>query len=312
MMLTEQATRDTYRMEANRSELVERILRVNRTDGISEPLKGFFLNRVSRSRRLHSVTQPSFCVVAQGSKAVFLGDERYQYDAAHYLLVTAELPVISQVIDASPQQPYLSFRIELDPVLVGTILMETGHAAVQGNAGVRAIDVSMVDATLLDAMVRLIRLLDTPAEASFMKPLILREIIYRLLQSEQGDRLRHIAVVGGQNHRMVRAIERLRRSFDQPLRIEEVANELGMSVSSFHQHFKAVTAMTPLQFQKQLQLQEARRLMLGEDLDATTAGFRVGYNDAAHFSREYKRLFGLPPMRDVERLRAAAPESAHH
>ncbi|MEZ4709582.1 MAG: AraC family transcriptional regulator [Caldilineaceae bacterium] len=307
-----QRKRDEYRMEANRAELVERILRANRADGSIEPLHGLFLNRVSATRRLHSVTNPSFCVIAQGSKAIFLGDERYQYDPAHYLLVTAELPVISQVIDASPQQPYLSFRIELDPILVGTILVETGHSSPQNGVGVRAIDVSALDATLLDAMVRLIRLLDTPAEAPFMAPLITREIVYRLLQGEQGERLRHIAVLGGQHHRMVKAIERLRRNFDQPLRMEEVAGELGMSVSSFHHHFKAVTAMTPLQFQKQLQLQEARRLMLGEDLDATSAGFRVGYNDAAHFNREYKRLFGEPPMRDVARLRTVIHEAVDH
>jgi AraC-like DNA-binding protein len=307
-----QHEREAYAMAANRAELVERILRANRADGAIEPLKGLYLNRVSRPRRLHSVAQPSFCVVAQGSKAVFLSDERYQYDPNHYLLVTAELPVVSQVIEASSAHPYLSFRIELDPILVGTILVETGRSSPQNGSGVRAIDVSALDAALLDAMVRLIRLIDTPAEAPFMRPLITRELVYRLLQGEQGDRLRHIAVLGGQHHRMVKAIERLRTSFDQPLRIEEVAGEVGMSVSSFHHHFKAVTAMTPLQFQKQLQLQEARRLMLGEDLDAATAGSRVGYNDAAHFSREYKRLFGLPPMRDVERLRQGAQTDVEH
>lgn len=296
-------------MEANQVELVERITRAQRSDGVIEPLKGLFFNRASTLRRLHSVAKPSFCVIAQGSKAVFLGDERYQYDPAHYLLVTAELPVVSQVIEVSQQRPYLSFRVELDPTFVSSIMVETGHTSPQNRASIRAVDVSPLDASLLDAMVRLVRLLDTPAEAPFMAPLITREIVYRLLRGEQRERLRDIAVLGGQHHRMVKAIECLRRSFDQSIRIEEVANELGMSVSSFHHHFKAVTAMTLLQFQKQLQLQEARPLMLGEDLDAATAGFRVGYNDAAHFSREYKRLFGLPPMRDVERLREAAGQS---
>ena len=249
-------------------------------------------------------------MIAQGSKEVFLGDDRYQYDPAHYLLATAELPVVSQVIEASQERPYLSLRVKLDPTLVGSVMVEAGHLSPRSHADVRAIDVSPLDAGLLDAVVRLIRLLDTPAEAPFLAPLITREIVYRLLMGEQGDRLRHIAVQGGHTHRIARAIERLRKEFDQPLRIDDIAQELGMSVSSFHHHFKAVTAMSPLQFQKQIRLQEARRLMLGEGLDAASAGYRVGYNDAAHFNREYKRLFGLPPLRDVERLREAARESA--
>jgi AraC-like DNA-binding protein len=154
--------------------------------------------------------------------------------------------------------------------------------------------------------VRIVRLLDTPAEAPFLMPLITREIVYRLLKGEQSDRLCHIATQDGRTHRIVRAIRQLRQAFDQPFEVDDMAQELGMSVSSFYHHFKAVTAMSPLQFQKQIRLQEARRLMLGEDLDAITAGYRVGYNDASHFSREYKRLFGLPPLRDVERLREVA------
>jgi AraC-like DNA-binding protein len=170
---------------------------------------------------------------------------------------------------------------------------------------------SLLEASLLDALVRLVGLLDAPAdEASFLRPLISREIVFRLLKGEQGDRLRQIAFLGGHSHRIARALERLRNDFDRPLRIEEIARELGMSVSGFHHHFRALTAMSPLQFQKQLRLREARHLMLGEDLDAASAGYRVGYSDASHFSREYKRLFGEPPMRDVERLREAAMESA--
>ncbi len=173
----------------------------------------------------------------------------------------------------------------------------------------RAINVSPLDASLLDAVVRLVKLLDTPTEARFLAPLITREIVYRLLIGEQAGRLRHIAVQGGHTDRIVRAIERFRKEFDQPLRIDDIAQQLGMSVSSFHQHFKAVTAMSPLQFQKRLRLQEARRLMLSENHDAASAGYQVGYDDASHFNREYKRLFGLPPMRDVERLREAAGQN---
>ncbi len=173
----------------------------------------------------------------------------------------------------------------------------------------RAIDVSPLDVNLQDAVVRLVRLLDSPAEAPVLMPLITREIVYRLLMGEQGARLRHLAILGGYTPLIARAVERLRQDFDQPLRIEDLARELGMSVSGLHHHFKAVTAMSPLQFQKQLRLQEARRLMLSEDLDAASAAYRVGYHDASHFNREYKSLFGVPPMRDVQRLREEVQES---
>jgi AraC-like DNA-binding protein len=302
---------EAHRAQANRDELVTRIARAVREDGTVEPLKSLHLHRSSSPKEaVHSVSDPAFCVIAQGSKEVFLGNERFQYDPAHYLLFTAELPVVSQVIEASQERPYLSFRLDLAPTLVGSVMVEAGHISPRNQADVRAIDVSPLDASLLDAVVRLVRLLDTPAEAPFLAPLITREIVYRLLMGEQGDRLRHIAVLGGDTHRIARAIERLRTDFDQPLRIDDIARELGMSVSGFHHHFKAVTAMSPLQFQKQLRLQEARRLMLGEHLDAASAGYRVGYDDASHFNREYKRLFGMPPMHDVERLREAARAGA--
>ena len=182
-------------------------------------------------------------------------------------------------------------------------MVETGHVSPRDHADVRAIAVSPLDGNMLDAFVRLVRLLDAPAEARVLLPLIMREIIYRLLMGEQGGRLRHLALQGGYTPYIARAVARLRQDFDQPLHVEGLARELGMSVSGFHHHFKAVTAMSPLQFQKRLRLQEARRLMLGEDLDAASAAYRVGYHDASHFNREYKSLFGVPPMRDVQRLR---------
>lgn len=299
--------RDAQRIQANRDELVERIARAVREDGSVEPLKGLRLHRSSSpTELLPRVFDPAFCVIAQGSKELYLGEERYRYDPYHYCLGTVELPVVSQVIEASPERPYLSLRLELDPTLVGSVMVEAGHLSPRGQADVRAINVSPLDASLLDAVVRLVRLLDTPAEARFLAPLITREIVYRLLIGEQAGRLRHIAVQGGHTDRIVRAIERFRKEFDQSLRIDDIAQELGMSVSSFHHHFKAVTAMSPLQFQKRLRLQEARRLMLSENHDAASAGYQVGYDDASHFNREYKRLFGAPPMRDVERLRESA------
>ena len=306
-----QARREADRAQANREELAERIAQAIHRDGTIETLKGLHFNRISSSAEpCHSVSVPAFCVIAQGSKEVLLGSELYQYDPSHYLLATAELPVVSQILEASKEKPYLSLRLDLDPTLVGSVMVEAGYPSVQRGASVKAIDVSSLDANLLDAVVRLVRLLDSPVEAHVLALLIKREIVYRLLMGEQGNRLRQIAVLGGYTHYIARAVERLRKDFNQPLRIEDIARELGMSVSGFHHHFKSVTAISPLQFQKQLRLQEARRLMLGQNLDATSAAYRVGYDDASHFNREYKRLFGAPPMRDVERLREAARETA--
>ncbi|GAX45538.1 AraC family transcriptional regulator [Tolypothrix sp. NIES-4075] len=307
LMNDQQAKREAERAQANRDELKERIAQAIRNDGTIEPLKGLHLHRFSSPMEAcHTASVPAFCVLAQGSKEVLLGSDRYQYDPAHYLLVTVKLPIVSQILEASKAQPCLSLRLDLDATLVGSVMVEAGYPASQSRANVKAMDVSSLEASLLDAVVRLVRLLNTPAEAQVLMPLIAREIIYRLLIGEQGNRLRQIAVLGGYTHHIARAVDRLRKDFNQPLRIESIARELGMSVSGFHHHFKSVTAMSPLQFQKQLRLQEARRLMLGQNLDATSAAYRVGYDDASHFNREYKRLFGAPPIRDVERLREAA------
>lgn len=290
-------------------ELAERIAETVPEDGSLEPLTGLHLHRVSGPRGpLHRVYQPAFCVIAQGSKVLFLGDERYLYDPAHYLLVAADLPLVSHVLEASAERPYLSLRLDLEPALVSSVMVEAAQASQKSN--VRAMNVSAIDAGLLDAVLRLVKLLDSPKDAPFLAPLVVREIVYRLLTGEQGERLRHIATSDGQTHRITRAIAQLRENFDRQLRMESVAEDLGMSVSSFHQHFKAVTAMSPLQFQKRLRLQEAKRLMLAEDLDAASAGYRVGYEDASHFSRDYKRLFGQPPLRDVAQFREAAGENA--
>jgi AraC-like DNA-binding protein len=302
-----QAAREARQAQVSRDELAERIGRAVRDDGTAEPVEGLRLRRASSPTEMgHGVSFPAFCVIAQGSKEILLGDRRYRYDPAHFLIATTAVPIGSRVSEASAERPYLGLVLRLDPAFVGSVMVEAGRPAPRSNATVTAIDVSPLDAGLLDAVVRLARLLETPVDARFLAPLIKREIVYRLLMGEQSDRVRHIATLGGETNRIAEAIARLRNDFDRPLRIEDLARELGMSVTGFHHHFKAVTAMSPLQFQKQLRLQEARRLMLGEDLDAASAGFRVGYDDASHFSREYKRLFGAPPMRDIERLRGAA------
>ena len=314
VMIHKPAEREAERLQANREELVERIGRAMREDGTTQLFPGLHLyRRSSPLELLHGVSEPSVAVIAQGSKEVLLGENRYRYGPSQYLLATVELPTIRRVLEASKERPYLSLRLELAPTLVGSVMLEAGHAShssLPGRADVRAIDVSPLDANLLDAFVRLVRLLDSPAEARVLLPLITREIVYRLLMGEQGGRLRHLAILGGYTPSIARAVGRLRQDFDQPLRIERLARELGMSVSGLHHHFKAVTAMSPSQFQKQLRLQEARRLMLGEDLDAASAAYRVGYHDASHFNREYKSLFGVPPMHDVQRLREEAQPQA--
>jgi AraC-like DNA-binding protein len=287
-----------------RDELVERIARALPADGTVEPLAGLYLQRVSvATDTIYGVAEPSFCVIAQGSKVMLMGDHRVRYDPAHYLLATAEVPVTGAISDAAPAQPYLSLRLTIDPGLVGAVMVEARQPAPRTSAAVRALAVSPLDASLLEAVVRLVRLLEAPTTAAFLAPLITREIIYRLLLGEQGDRLRQIAVFGGATQRIAAAIARIRQDVTQPLRIAELAREVGMSVSGFHAHFKAVTAMSPGQFQTQLRLQEARWLLLGEHLDAASAGARVGYADPAYFTRAYKRLFGAPPMRDVTQVR---------
>ncbi len=301
-------TQDKRRMEAGREELAERIARAMPRDGTTYPQPGVNFARFARPTELHhGFLEPCFCVIAQGAKTLTLGEEVFRYDPAHYMIATVGVPMTAQVVEASPDRPYLSLRLELEPAVVASVMVESGLVQQRGNGGrVRAVDVSPLDEDLLDATVRLVRLTERPDEYRALAPLVVREIVYRLLAGAQGGRMRHLATDSGHAHRMVRAVAKLREKFDKPLRIEAVARELGMSASGFHAHFKAVTAMSPLQFQKHLRLQEARRLMLGEGLDAAEAGYRVGYEDPAYFSRDYKRHFGEPPMRDVERLRELA------
>lgn len=297
-------TRQSQRMEADRRELAERLARVMPRDGTSDVQPGVNLGRFSRPTGLHhGFLEPCLCVIAQGAKTLTLGEDVLRYDPARYMVATVGVPMTAQVVEAAPDRPYLGLRLELQPAVVASVMVESGLARRGENGSVRAAAVSELDADLLDATVRLVRLLERPDEYRALAPLVVREIVYRLLTGPQGGRMRHLATEGGHARRMVRAVAKLRRDFDKPLRIEAVAKELGMSASGFHAHFKAVTAMSPLQFQKSLRLQEARRLMLGENLDAAEAGYRVGYEDPAYFSRDYKKHFGEPPMRDVERLR---------
>jgi AraC-like DNA-binding protein len=225
--------------------------------------------------------------------------------------VTVTIQIVAPAHTVQLSAPLLLMETSLQLLALRGCGSRRGSDLVDGSqSAVTAIDVSPLDAGLLDAVVRLVRLLQAPTDARVLAPLVTREIVYRLFMGAQGGRLQYVAALGGPNHRIAAAIERLRHDFDQPLYIEELARELGMSVSGFHHHFRALTAMSPLQFQKQLRLQEARRLMFGEGLDAASAGYRVGYGNASHFTREYKRLFGAPPMHDVQQLREGAGNSA--
>ena len=298
--------RAELRIQSNREELVELMSQLISEDGTLEAFPGFHLARFSEpTQSVRSVYQPAFCFVVQGTKRALLGDEVFRYNPGHYLIFTVDLPVIFHVDEASKETPYFGFRLDLDPALVASVMMETGVEKRKGDEGVKAIDVKGIDADLLNAVVRLVRLLDTPDERKVLAPLVTREIIYRLLIGGQGARLSHLLASAGDTLRISEAIGHLRENLDQPLKIENIARDLGMSVSGFHHHFKSVTAMSPLQFQKQLRLQEARRLMIGEDLDAASAGFRVGYDDPSYFSRDYKKLFGAPPHRDVAKMRSS-------
>lgn len=291
-------------LESQRAELAGRMARTLCDDGTIEPQPGVCFYRSSTpGGPTHGVLEPSFCVIAQGSKDVLVGEKRFHYNPAHYLISTVGVPVVGQITRATPEEPYLGFRLVLDPATVTSVIVESGAAGRRGEESETAVNVSQLDSNLLDAVLRLVRLTESAHDYRVLAPLTIREIIYRLLTGAQGSRLRHLATFGGQSNRVVRAVEKVKQNFTKPLSIEAMAREAGMSVSSFHSHFKAVTSMSPLQFQKQLRLQEARRLMLAEHLDAGEAGYRVGYDDPSHFSREYKRQFGESPMRDVERLR---------
>lgn len=304
-MNQKEAEFEKRKMQINREELIERMVRIAPENSVLEAFPGIFIYRSSKPTESEiSVLKPAFCVIAQGSKDVLLNDELFHYDSGHYLISTIDLPIMSNVVEASEEKPYLNLRIDLDPALVAAVMIESGIETKKSDAGVKAMDVSPVDADLLDAVVKLVKLFDTPDEMKFLAPLIIREIVYRLLKGKQRARLGQVIATEGDVQRISRIVKQIRENIERPLKIEDTARELGMSVSGFHSHFKSVTAMSPLQFQKQIRLQEARRLMLAENMDVASASFRVGYDDASYFSREYKKLFGIPPHRDIAKLRS--------
>jgi len=294
-------------LSAQQAELADRVARNTSVDGLSDTcVPGLSLIRATApSQPLPSVYHPSLCVVVQGRKRALLGDEVFVYDPLHYLVVSMTLPVTGQIIDATPQQPYLCLRIDIDPQLVTEQLAQLPPSTPPRDANARPLFLARTSAPLLDAVLRLARLLDAPEEAPVLAPLALREIHYRVLTGELGERLRHLCEVDGPSQRIARAIELLKQRYADTLRVDELAAAAHMSPSALHQRFKAVRTMSPLQFQKQLRLQEARRLMLVDGVEAAAASHRVGYESPSQFSREYRRLFGAPPRREIASVRLA-------
>jgi AraC-like DNA-binding protein len=247
--------------------------------------------------------EPSICWAAQGAKRVVLGDDTYVYDAHHFLITSVDLPTVWQIIEASPEKPCLGLVLKLDLREVSQLMVDSYLPPPRAQQSSRGMATGEVTLPLLTAFQRLIDLLDEPKDIPILAPLIQREISYRLLVGDQGVRLRQMASAGSQSRQIARAIDWLKGNFAQPLRIDDLATQVNMSTSTFHHHFRALTAMSPLQYQKWLRLNKARRLMLTERLDATTAAFQVGYESPSQFSREYSRLFGAPPLRDISILR---------
>jgi AraC-like DNA-binding protein len=260
-----------------------------------------FLARRSSTMKCTYTTQwPFFGLVVQGAKSMAFGSHVQHYGVGDYLVVSLDLPVASRVTQASPDTPNLGLGIRIEPERLKEVLglIGTARPAV-APADMRAVAVNKAPPDLLDAVVRLMRLLDRPEDIAALAPLIEREILYRVATGPHGPALLQIATIETPSNRIVQAVAWLRQNFTRPLRIEELAQHVGMSASSLHHHFKALTAMTPMQYQKQLRLFEARRLMLAERLDVGSAGYSVGYQSPSQFSREYSRLYGRPPLRDI-------------
>jgi AraC-like DNA-binding protein len=255
------------------------------------------------------IQQPAVYVVVQGRKQVTVGDETYVYDPSQYLAVSLELPAVGHVVEARPDAPYLCLTLRVDPRELAALLVETGRPAPHDDHDGRALFVSALEAPLVDGLLRLVRLLDAPQDIPVLAPLVLRELHYRLLQGEQQGRLAEMAIGDGRLRRVAGAIAWIKEHYAEPLQIEALAKRVNMSPSALHGHFRAVAGVSPIQYQKRLRLQEARRLLVSDATSAEAVAYEVGYASASQFSREYVRLFGQPPRRDAERMRADTSEA---
>jgi len=267
-------------------------LSLSRRDALTQPMSYMY--------------EPSICLIAQGAKRLLLGGDTYVYDAHHFLITSMDLPTVVQVIRASREKPCLSLMLKLDQREISQLMADSNLPPPRAQESSRGMAIGEVTLPLLTAFQRLIDLLAEPKDIPILAPIIQREILYRLLVGDQGARLRQMASVGSQSHQIAKAIDWLKSHYTLPLRIDDLAARLHMSTSTFHQHFRRLTAMSPLQFQKWLRLNEARRLMLTEHLNAATAALQVGYESPTQFSREYRRFFDEPPLRDITHLRQMA------
>jgi AraC-like DNA-binding protein len=247
--------------------------------------------------------EPRLCLVAQGAKRVLLGDDTYVYDEQHFLITTVDLPTFVQITKASKDKPYLGLVFRLNLQGMSQMMVDSNLPSPRPQQSNRGMATGEVTLQMVSAFQRLVDLLDEPKDIPMLAPIICREIYYRLLVGDQGARLRQMLSSGSQSQQIARAIDWLKENYMQPLRIDDLASKANMSTSTFHHHFRTLTAMSPLQYQKWLRLNEARRLMLTELQDAASAAFEVGYESPSQFSREYSRLFGSPPLRDITNLR---------
>lgn len=270
-------------------------------DGVQDTaVAGVTLFRASATNvALPSVYRPCLCFIAQGSKQVMLGQAIYRYCPGQYLAVSIDLPMINLITAATPQSPYLLLQIDIDPKQIADILLCDPRLGITDNAKPRGIFVGHTDEKLRDAILRLARLFATPEDIPILAAQTLREILYRVLVGEDGRQMAQLARNGSVLNRIARVINTIKANFDQPLSVDALAQLAGMSVSTFHAHFKSVTAMSPLQYQKSLRLIEARALMLSRQRDVAGAAWEVGYASPSQFSREYARMFGNPPARDI-------------
>jgi AraC-like DNA-binding protein len=253
---------------------------------------------------------PMVCLVLQGEKRVWSGKKVYRYNPANYLVSCLDIPATVQVVKASVQQPYIGLTLELQPSVVYEILHETSPIELQTVEPEGGFFVEKVSVELAEAFDRLLKTLENKNDVKVLAPSIIREIHYRLMSSRYGAVIRQLGVVGSKTHKISKVLEHLRKSYAAPLRIADLSRMANMSASAFHLHFRQVTGMSPLQYQKQIRLQEARRLLSIETIDAASVAYQVGYESPSQFSREYRRLFGEPPMRDMDRLRMSVPAQA--
>lgn len=300
-----------YQLKDDLAKLIERYSKQDGVHSTAIPSL-YFIRRSNVTDLKHAVYNPSLCIIVQGAKEVLLGQERFRCGPTNYLVSSVDMPVKSQVMTATSDEPYLALTLQISPSQILEVLSNSEIPVGKKENSKRAMYVSPIELSLLDTVLRLVNLLDNPKDIPVLAPLFTKEILYRVLQGQHGTTLEQIAIEGSSTNRIRDVIEHIKVNYDKSLRIEELAEIATMSVASIHRHFKEVTSMSPIQFQKQMRLQEARHLLLSESTDAADVAFKVGYESPSQFSREYSRMFGYPPIEDIKRLRAKHDHRKKH